>query len=85
MEARQFYTFPASEFAMGTDEAARDIDNGEEHIHDVEKQADHFENHGDPVISVSSAFTPEKRRALTAVNRSPAYVLLILSHGDDAV
>ena len=31
------YIFPASEFAMGTDEVACNIDDSEEHIHDIEE------------------------------------------------
>ena len=34
---------------MGTDEISCNIDDSEEHIHDIEKQADHFEDHGDPI------------------------------------
>ena len=46
---RHFYIFPSSEFTAGNDEAASDIDNSEDHIHDIEEQADQFEDHSDPI------------------------------------
>ena len=47
--ARHFYIFPSSEFTTGNYEAASNIDNSEDHIHDIEEQADQFEDHGDPI------------------------------------
>ena len=36
---------------MRTDEASRDIDDSEKHVHDVKYQADKFEHHGDTINS----------------------------------